>query len=223
MYKNFKINGDNRIYQSLKEKTEGATEVKWEVNGRSGTAYHLYVSNLKGRLEKIELHTAEALPGQPVSLRFRLMGEGNDILTLELPLLDYKGDWLSDWVVSAAAVITNFEKGDEVEIFTNQKTRDKSGRLYKSIYIKKNGEFTALNFKYTDTPKWVITEDTHKITKKVTKHVNKEAYDEYIMKYVNEAVEKFKVEGNEPTQNTPEPKATDIFNEPDDDDSSLPF
>lgn len=218
MYKNFKINSANKIYQSLKEKAEGAVAIEWEIGGKSGTAYHLYTPNLVGKLYSIDLHTSDSLPGQPVSLRITLEHEA-DRHVLELPLLDYKGEWLSDWVVSLASVITNFEKGDNLEIFVNQNRKDKSGRLYRTLYIKKNGEFSNLNFKFTDTPKWVITEETHKVTKKVTKKINKEAHDEFIMGYINTAVEKFKspIESSQSERN--EPSIIDELEE----ESDLPF
>lgn len=62
MYKNFKINGENRIYQSLKEKEAGCTEEKWEIGDRSGISYRKYVDNIKGKMEHIDIYTAEKIP-----------------------------------------------------------------------------------------------------------------------------------------------------------------
>lgn len=192
MYKNFKINAENRIYQSLKEKEVGCIEEKWEMGDRSGISYRKYVDNIKGKMEYLDIHTAEKIPSQPMTLRIRLVDENNDFLSLELPLLDYNQEWLSDWIVSAAATLANINKGDDVEIFTNRKATDKSGRLYKSIYFKVNGTMTPLLYKFTDTPRWMITDEVHKVTKKVIKHINKEAHDEFIMSFINKAIDKFK-------------------------------
>ena len=219
MYKNFKINGENRIYQSLKEKEAGCIEEKWEIGDRSGITYRKYVDNIKGKMEHIDIYTAEKIPGQPMTLRIRLVDENNDFLSLELPLLDYNQEWLSEWAVSAASVLANLNKGDDVEIFTNRKAMDKSGRLYKSIYFKANGAMTQLLFKFTDCPRWLITEEVHKVTKKVIKHINKEAHDEFIMGFINKAVDKFK----SPIDASVEKLEEELPVELQDNDDDLPF
>lgn len=219
MYKNFRINAENRIYQSLKEKEVGCIEEKWEMGDRSGVSYRKYVDNIKGKMEYLDIYTAEKIPGQPMTLRIRLVDENNDYLSLELPLLDYSQEWLSDWVVSASATLANINKGDDVEIFTNRKTTDKSGRLYKSIYFKVNGSLTPLLYKFTDAPRWLITDEVHKVTKKVIKHINKEAHDEFIMGFINKAIDKFK----SPIDASVEKLESELPVDLQDDDDSLPF
>lgn len=209
------IDGHNRFYITSKTLQEGFEEIKWEVGDRRGISYRKYIPLLEGTLTDISLKKAEGLPSTPLFISIKIDTD-SELYVLDIPLMDNKQEWLSAWAVSAASVLYNLNKGDKIKISTNTFKTDKGGKLYKSLYIRKDDELLPLLFTYKDTPKWVISDKKNKITKEIKKEVNKEAYDEFVMSFIDKAINKFRDIGSTP--NIEEP--TLPTNDNDDD---LPF
>ncbi|MEX0595438.1 MAG: hypothetical protein WD512_02980 [Candidatus Paceibacterota bacterium] len=198
-------NSTGQFKEKQKEAGEGFTAEEWEMNDKKGVTYCKYHNTLSGILSKMELVSP---PYNENLLELRIyLDQGDDVVSvLSVPYMDFKGDWLSDWVVALAPIVHGLKKGIDVEFSLNKTKKDKSERLYKSIYAKVDGENIGLEYTYNDAPRWKMEKSVHKVTKKETTVVDKEEHDLFIVDKIDKALASFT---HEPTETTTSPKTTE--------------
>lgn len=240
-YTNISIKSGNRLIETKKEAAEGFTQNDWEFGKkgeegyRTGTNFIKEHSNVKGKISRVEVKEAAFQQGlMLLSLSFEAE---NDIITLDFPLKDGRGDY-SAWVNALAPYVEALVPGMDIELWLNTKDKEKSKdgkeRLYKRMYLKANGE--TLKWTYVpkeEAPAWDKVEKKDPLTGKVAVSYDKSKYEDFLTSKLKPTLERFAAHKESQNTNTQaevkaEPtkttatvteKVTEVFV----DDESLPF
>lgn len=207
-YKNISLTATGQFREKRKDAAEGYIAEPWEMGDKSGTSYVKYHTNLKGKLTRMVL-SAPAYNENLLQLSISIEEDADNVATITIPYLDYKGIWLSDWVTAIAPILGSLKEGMNIECWLNSKTKDKSDRLYKNIYFKNvdTGEYVGVNFTREDVPNWTSTVEKHPRTKIESTVWNRDANNDFLVEKIEEAIATF---GTTPTTTTQSeaPKAT---------------
>jgi hypothetical protein len=245
-YRNLRI--DNRTHQFVeksKEPQEGFEAFEWAIGEKSGTTYKKFTNDVTGVVKYLDVRNVKFPSGAIDLLELKLETDQDELTTIEIPLYDQDGLWLSDWANAVAPYLLQLNKGDEVTITLNRKDgkegADGKLRLYKNFFFKRGEEWLKLAYKpFEAVPKWVITEKKHPTKGTVTKTYDKTDADTFVYAKIQEALDKFggketevPVKKEEPkkegvkTKNTPpvlpEPVVGEVPTTPDDFEDDLPF
>lgn len=145
---NYKIKSNKdkaTFYTSSKEQLPGYIPV--EVKDR-GTFYHKAASNMEGAVERVFIK--ESKFGDTLDIWFKQ--ESGDIHVLSIPVWRTPTS-LNDYLKEFVKLLPNISYGQEVNLWLNNKTKDKSGFLYKNMYAKSGEEKIEWAFTMEEIPR----------------------------------------------------------------------
>jgi hypothetical protein len=143
-YINFNIKSKNGMfYTTSKEEKKGYTLNKYidrETNAEK-VNFHKDVRTLSGKL--IKFGVKESQFGEQFFIF--LKQEEECVHALQINVFR-KGTAINDYIKSFAQYVDQLKEGDNLEIYLNNKAKDKNGYLYKNVYISSNGESLKWSF-----------------------------------------------------------------------------
>lgn len=156
--------------------------------GEKMVKYHKNVS-IQGELTYVGLKD-DKFKGKSMSILVK--GEG-ETYSLVIPILDTKGvKATNQYFNSLVGVLDGLSKGSYVNMFVNNKNKDKSDNLYKNIVVlDKDNKLIKSTFGFDEVPKWESKEEVDDFGAKTVVYSPKPSNTFYIAKF-NEVVEKFK-------------------------------
>jgi hypothetical protein len=215
-YRNLKI--DNRTHQFVeksKEAQEGFEAFEWAMGEKNGTTYKRFFNDVTGVVKYLGVRNVQFPSGTVDLIELKLETAEDELTTIEIPLYDQDGTWLSDWANAVAPYLLQLNKGDEIIVTLNRKDgkegADGKLRLYKNFFFKRGEEWLKLAYKpYEEVPKWVVTEKKHPTKGTITKTYDKTEADVFVYGKIKEALDKFTGKETPPTEKEEAaPKKTD--------------
>lgn len=114
--------------------------------------YHKEVS-LKGTIKSLSMED-DKYAGKVCKVGIE---SGETMYWLTVPIMDTGGSvkTTNQYFNSLVGPLMQLSKGDEVNMFVNNKNEDKNGNLYRNIVtLKPDNTLIKAPFKFTDAPKW---------------------------------------------------------------------
>jgi hypothetical protein len=132
-WKNIKVKGNGKFYESSKEEIEGWVKIETEEHG---FRWHKEFTTIEGKLTKIETDDSGKY-GDRIKIYIET-GE-DEVSVLELKLFTVTGH-MEGYASSLSRIIDGVKIGSNIEIFCNRKKKNAKGNLYRNIFVNQQLE-----------------------------------------------------------------------------------